>query len=454
MPIASIDPATAKTIKIYEELSDAEVNDKLERAEETFREYRHTSFAERSEKMLAAAAILENHKKGFARMMTTEMGKPIKAAIAEVEKCGWVCRYYAENAGDFLSDDVIDTNATLSYVLYQPLGVVLAVMPWNFPFWQVFRFAAPALMAGNVALLKHASNVPGCSLAIEEIFRDAGFPKGSFQTLLIGSGRVARVIEDERVRAVTLTGSEPAGSQVASLAGKLIKKSLLELGGSDPFIVMPSANLYDAVQAAVTARTINNGQSCIAAKRFIVAEEIAGAFERKFVEAMQSLSIGNPLDDTVQVGPLATAQILEDLETQVRESVNQGARILTGGERFTEEGYYYPPTVLTNIPKGSPAYREELFGPVAALFRASDIDDAIHIANDTRFGLGASAWTNDSEEQTRLIEGIDAGCVFINGMVASDPRLPFGGVKHSGYGRELGVFGIREFVNIKTVWIK
>jgi succinate-semialdehyde dehydrogenase/glutarate-semialdehyde dehydrogenase len=454
MPIASIDPATGKTTKVYEELSDSEINDKLKRAEETFLDYRLTSFAERSEKMLAAAALLENHKKGLAEMMTTEMGKPIKAAIAEAEKCAWVCRYYAENAQDFLSDDVIDTNATLSYVHYQPLGVVLAVMPWNFPFWQVFRFAAPALMAGNVALLKHASNVPGCSVAIQGIFRDAGFPKGAFQSLLIGSDKVARVIDDERVRAVTLTGSEPAGSQVASLAGKLIKKSLLELGGSDPFIVMPSASLDSAVQAAVTARTINNGQSCIAAKRFIVAEEIAGAFERRFVEAMQSLTVGNPLDDTVQVGPLATAQILEELEIQVRQSVNQGARILTGGERFTEEGYYYPPTVLTDIPKGSPAYREELFGPVAALLRASDIDDAIHIANDTRFGLGASAWTNDSEEQTRLIEGIDAGCVFINGIVASDPRLPFGGVKHSGYGRELGVFGIREFVNIKTVWIK
>lgn len=454
MTIASTDPATGKTIRVHNELSDSEVNDKLQRAEETFRQYRLTSFAERSEKMLAAAATLENHKKDFGEMMTTEMGKPIKAAIAEAEKCAWVCRYYAENARNFLADEAIDTNATRSYVHYQPLGVVLAVMPWNFPFWQVFRFAAPALMAGNVGLLKHASNVPACALAIEEIFRDAGFPKGTFQALLIGSGKVGRVIEDDRVRAVTLTGSEPAGSQVAGLAGKLIKKTLLELGGSDPFIVMPSANLDEAVQAAVTARTINNGQSCIAAKRFIIAEVIADAFERKFVEAMQSLIVGNPLDDTVQIGPLATAQILDDLVTQVRETVQLGGRVLTGGKRLADAGYYYAPTVLTNIPEGSPAYREELFGPVATLFRAPDIDDAIRIANDTRFGLGASAWTNDSHEQTRLIEEIDAGCVFINGMVASDPRLPFGGVKHSGYGRELGVFGIREFVNIKTVWIK
>ena len=454
MPIASIDPATEKTIKVYDEHSDSEVSDKLKRAEETFCEYRRTSFAERAAKMLEAAKSLEGHKKGFAETMTTEMGKPIKAAIAEVEKCAWVCRYYAENAERFLADEVIDTNATCSYVHYQPLGVVFAVMPWNFPFWQVFRFAAPALMAGNVGLLKHASNVPACALAIEDTFRDAGFPDGAFQTLLIGSDKVPRVIEDARVRAVTLTGSEPAGRQVASLAGKLIKKTVLELGGSDPFIVMPSANLDEAVQAAVTARTINNGQSCIAAKRFIVAEDIAARFERQFVEGMQSLIVGNPMDDTVQVGPLATAQILDDLETQVRKTVELGARVLTGGKRLAGAGYYYPPTVLTDIPEDSSAYREELFGPVACLFRASDVDDAIRIANDTAFGLGASGWTNETDEQTRLIEEIDAGCVFINGMVASDPRLPFGGVKQSGYGRELGVHGIREFVNMKTVWIK
>lgn len=454
MPLASIDPATGKTIKTYDELSDSELEVKLQRAEETFREYRLTGFAEREEKMRKAAMILEAHKKGFAETMTTEMGKPIKSAIAEVEKCAWVCRHYADNAERFLADEAIDTNATLSYVHYQPLGAVLAVMPWNFPFWQVFRFAAPALMAGNVGLLKHASNVPACALAIEGIFRDAGFPDGAFQSLLVGSSKVERVIEDYRVKAVTVTGSEAAGRSVASLAGKFIKKTVLELGGSDPFIVMPSANLDEAVKTAVTARTINNGQSCIAAKRFIVAEEIADEFEKRFVAGMEALTVGNPMDDTVDVGPLATAQILDDLEAQVKSTIDLGARLLTGGHRLEQPGYYYLPTVLTGIPKESPAYREELFGPVASLFRASDIEDAIRIANDTSFGLGASAWTNDRDEQTRFIEELDAGCVFINGMVASDPRLPFGGVKRSGYGRELGAFGIREFVNIKTVWVK
>jgi succinate-semialdehyde dehydrogenase / glutarate-semialdehyde dehydrogenase len=454
MPIASIDPSTGKTIRVFDELSRTEVNEKLQHAEETFRKFRQTSLADRSQKMLAAAEVLERNKKGFGETMTTEMGKPIKASIAEVEKCAWVCRYYAENAERFLADEVIDTNATRSYVHYRPLGVVLAVMPWNFPFWQVFRFAAPALMAGNVALLKHASNVPACALAIEGIFRDAGFPDGAFQALLVGADKVAGVIGDDRVRAVTLTGSEPAGREVASLAGKSIKKTVLELGGSDPFIIMPSANLDEAVTTAVTARTINTGQSCIAAKRFIVADGIADAFERRFVEGMKSLIVGNPMDDTVQIGPLATAQILEDLDEQVNKTVELGARVLTGGKRLADPGYYYPPTVLTKIPQDSPAYREELFGPVASLFRASDIADAIRIANDTSFGLGASAWTNDRDEQTRFIEEIEAGSVFINGMVASDPRLPFGGVKNSGYGRELGAFGIREFLNIKTVWIK
>lgn len=454
MPIVSIDPSTGETVKTFNELSVSELEDKLQLAEETFREYRRTSFADRAERMLEAAAILERRRRGFAETMTFEMGKPIKAAHAEAEKCAWVCRYYAENAERFLADEIVETNATRSYIRYQPLGAVLAVMPWNFPFWQVFRFAAPALMAGNVGLLKHASNVPACALAIESIFRDAGFPDGSFQTLLIGSAKVERVIEDARIKAVTLTGSEPAGSSVASLAGKLIKKTVLELGGSDPFIVMPSANLDEAVKTAVTARTINNGQSCIAAKRFIVAEEIADEFEKQFVEGMEALTIGNPLDDTVNVGPLATARILDDLDAQVKSTIELGGRVLTGGHRLDQPGYYYVPTVLTDIPKESPAYRDELFGPVASLFRATDLDDAIRIANDTPFGLGASAWTNDSNEQARFIDEIEAGCVFINGMVASDPRLPFGGVKHSGYGRELSVQGIREFVNAKTIWIK
>jgi len=454
MPLASINPATGETLKTFDELSESVIENKLERAEKAFHDHRLTTFGERAEKMMRAAELLERQKKQLAQTMTGEMGKPIKAAMAEAEKCAWVCRYYAENAERFLADEKIETNARRSFVRYQPLGAVLAVMPWNFPFWQVFRFAAPALMAGNVGLLKHSSNVPACALAIEAIFREAGFADGVFQTLLIGSDKVARVIEDRRVRAVTLTGSEDAGSRIASLAGKLIKKTVLELGGSDPFIVMPSADLDDAVKTAVTARTINNGQSCIAAKRFIIDEEIAGEFEQRFVKAMEALNVGNPLDDTVDIGPLATAQIREDLEAQVQKTIELGARVLTGGTRLDGPGFYYPPTVLTDIPEDSPAYREELFGPVAALFPAPDIDAAIRIANATAFGLGASAWTNDVEETERFIEELDAGCVFINGMVASDPRLPFGGIKRSGYGRELGVFGIREFVNIKTVWIR
>ena len=456
MPIASINPATGETVKTFPEHTDSEIQDRLAQAAATFSEYRRTSFDQRAELMVSAAEILEDpdKKKLLSVMMTTEMGKPIRGAIAEVEKCAWVCRYYAENAKRFLADEVVETNASHSYIHYQPLGPVLAVMPWNFPFWQVFRFAAPALMAGNVALLKHASNVPGCALAIEEVFHDAGFPKGAFQTLLIGSSAVERVLEDERVKAVTLTGSEPAGRQVASTAGRLIKKTVLELGGSDPFIVMPSADLDQAVTTAVTARTINNGQSCIAAKRFIVADEIAGEFEHRFVKEMEALIVGNPLDDTVQVGPLATAQILDDLEAQVSKSVELGARVLTGGKRLDGDGFYYPPTVLTDIPESSPAYQEEMFGPVASLFRARDLDHAIEIANGTTFGLGASAWTIDIEEKARFTEDLEAGAVFINGMVASDPRLPFGGIKRSGYGRELGAHGIREFVNIKTVWIK
>jgi succinate-semialdehyde dehydrogenase/glutarate-semialdehyde dehydrogenase len=455
MPIASINPATGETIRTFPPHTEAAIEEILERSANTFKEFGRTSFEDRAEKMIRAAEILEDkdQKKKLSLLMTSEMGKPIKAAIAEVEKCAWVCRYYAENAERFLADEVIETNASRSYIHYQPLGTVLAVMPWNFPFWQVFRFAAPALMAGNVGLLKHASNVPGCGLAIEEVFKEADFPKGAFQTLLIDSSVVGRVIEDARVKAVTLTGSEPAGSQVASTAGKVIKKTVLELGGSDPFIVMPSADLEQAVSTAVTARTINNGQSCIAAKRFIVAEEIFGEFETRFVKQMEELVVGNPIDDTVQIGPLATEQILSDLEEQVNKSLELGARLLTGGKRLNHSGFYYSPTVLTDIPEDSPAYKEELFGPVASLFRAHNLDQAIKIANDTAFGLGASAWTIDIEEQARFIEELEAGCVFINGMVASDPRLPFGGVKRSGFGRELGVFGIREFVNVKTVWI-
>jgi succinate-semialdehyde dehydrogenase / glutarate-semialdehyde dehydrogenase len=404
--------------------------------------------------ILRAAEILETEKAAFGKLMTVEMGKPIKAAIGEAEKCAWVCRYYADNAKHHLADEIVETNATKSYVHFQPLGPILAVMPWNFPFWQVFRFAAPALMAGNVGLLKHASNVPQCALAIEEIFKRAGFPEGAFQTLLIGSDKVQNILEDRRVCAATLTGSEPAGRSVAGIAGKQIKKTVLELGGSDPFIVMPSANLQEAVNTAVKARTINNGQSCIAAKRFIVHSDIYDEFERRFVEGMRALRVGDPLEEQTDIGPLATEQILKDVDSQVQKSVAQGAKLLLGGKKLDRIGNFYEPTVLAAIPLNTPAYCEEVFGPVAMLFRVAGIDEAIKLANETDFGLGSAAWTNDSKERNRFIEEIEAGTVFINSMVASDPRLPFGGVKHSGYGRELSVFGIREFVNIKTVWIQ
>ncbi len=454
MAIATINPATNETLRIFEPHTEEEIEERVERAAETFRQYRHTSFAERAAKMRRAAEILETDKDSLARLMTIEMGKPLASAVQEVEKCTWVCRFYAESASRFLADEEIETNATRSYIRYEPLGVVLAVMPWNFPFWQVFRFAAPALMAGNVGLLKHSSNVPQCALAIEEIFTRAGFPEGAFQTLLVGSREVARILEDRRIAAATLTGSEAAGRSVGETAGRQLKKTVLELGGSDPFIVMPSANLEEAVETAVKARTINNGQSCIAAKRFIVADEIYDEFERRFVELMRALKVGDPLDTANDIGPLATADILHELDEQVRKSMEAGARVLTGGRPINRPGNFYAPTVLANIPRESPAYNEELFGPVALLFRARDIDEAIEIANDTVFGLGSSAWTNDEREQARLIEEIEVGQVFINAMVASDPRLPFGGVKNSGYGRELSAHGIREFVNIKSIWIK
>lgn len=459
MAIASINPATGELLKTFEPLTQPQLEEKLQRAHETFQTYRRTTFPERAALMLRAAEILESEKKDFARIMTLEMGKPINSAVQETEKCAWVCRYYAENAETHLADELVETNAAKSFVRFQPLGVVLAVMPWNFPFWQVFRFAAPALMAGNVGLLKHSSNVPQCALAIEDIFRRAGFPEGAFQTLLIGSDPVQSILEDPRVAAATLTGSEPAGRSVASIAGKQLKKTVLELGGSDPFIVMPSADLETAVTTAVKARTINNGQSCIAAKRFIVHGQIYDEFEKRFVEQMKSLRVGDPMSESTDIGPLATEQILKDIEEQVQISVAAGAKILTGGQKFKAEGnlamgHFYEPTVLVDIPKGSPAYQDEIFGPVASLFRVANIEQAIELANATSFGLGSSAWTKDEAEGERFIEELEAGSVFINGMVASDPRLPFGGVKHSGYGRELGEFGIREFVNVKTVWIK
>jgi succinate-semialdehyde dehydrogenase / glutarate-semialdehyde dehydrogenase len=454
MAITSINPATGEEIKTFESLTDEQIDEKLGLAARAFRRYWKTPFSDRAKKMVRAAEILEEEKEEFARLMASEMGKTFTAAVAEAEKCAWVCRYYAENAERFLSDEAAETGAARSYVRYQPLGPILAVMPWNFPFWQVFRHVAPGLMAGNVILLKHASNVPQCALAIEDVVLRAGFPEGTFQTLLIGSGKVQAVIDDAKVRGVTLTGSEGAGRQVGSEAGENIKKTVLELGGSDPFIVMPSADLEEAVNTAVTARTLNNGQSCINAKRIIVHGEIADEFERRYVEAMQALKVGDPMDEETDMGPLAMPQILEDVDEQVKKSVEAGAKILTGGKPMDAEGNFYPPTVITDIPEDSPAYKEEIFGPVASLFRARDIDEAIRIANDTSFGLGASAWTNDPEEQEIFINEIEAGQVFINSMVASDPRMPFGGVKASGYGRELSVYGLREFVNVKSVWIE
>jgi len=453
MGITTINPATGETLKIFAELTNEQIETKLQLAAAVFKTQRQASFADRARSMTRAAEILENEKQQFGKLMTIEMGKPIKAAIGEAEKCAWVCRYYAENAERHLADEIVQTNAKQSYVRFQPLGPVLAVMPWNFPFWQVFRFAAPALMAGNVGLLKHASNVPQCALAIEDIFRRAGFPEGAFQTLLIGSKKVEDILNDPRVVAATLTGSEPAGSSVASICGKQIKKTVLELGGSDPFIVMPSANLAEAVTTAVKARTINNGQSCIAAKRFIVAAEIYDQFERRFVDQMKSLIIGDPLEEKTDIGPLATPQIVSDLDEQVKKAVASGGRVLTGGTRINRPGNFYEPTVIVDLDPAAPVSCEEMFGPVATLFRVNNIDEAVNLANATPFGLGAAAWTNNAEEQRRFIDEIEAGSVFINGMVASDPRLPFGGVKHSGYGRELAEFGIREFVNIKTVSI-
>jgi len=453
MAIASINPATGETLKTFTALSAEQIEAKLQLAADTFRTYWRTSFADRTRMMMRAAEILETRKQEFGKIMTLEMGKPLKAAIAEAEKCAWVCRYYAENAERHLADQIVETNAKKSYVHFQPLGPVLAVMPWNFPFWQVFRFAAPALMAGNVGLLKHASNVPQCALAIEESFASAGFPNGAFQTLLIGSDAVEGILNDPRVVAATLTGSEPAGRSVAATSGKQIKKTVLELGGSDPFIVMPSANLDEAVITAVKARTINNGQSCIAAKRFIVADEVYDEFEKRFVTSMRALKIGDPMDESVEIGPLATPQIVDDLDEQVKKAVASGARVLTGGKKIDGRGNFFEPTVLVDIDLKAPVSCEEIFGPVAMLFRVANIDEAIQVANATPFGLGSAAWTSDAAEQTKFIEELEAGSVFINGMVASDPRLPFGGVKHSGYGRELAEFGIREFVNIKTVWV-
>src|SRR6202167_1084950 len=454
MAIATVNPATGEVLKTFEPLTAAQIEEKLQRAASAFAQHRRTSFADRASKMLRAAEILEKEKDECAHLMTLEMGKPLKAAVAEALKCATGCRYYAEHAEKFLTDEIVETGAKRSFIRYLPIGPILAIMPWNFPFWQVFRFAAPALMAGNVGLLKHSSNVPQCALAIEDILRRAGFPDGAFQTLLIGAAQTASVLADDRVAAATLTGSEPAGRAVAAQCGDLVKKTVLELGGSDPFIVMPSADFDAAVSTAVKARTINNGQSCIAAKRFILADGIYDEFERRFVETMSALKVGDPIAADTDVGPLATSAIREELHAQVQRAVGAGARLLLGGRMTDGPGSFYEPTVLAGVPRQSDIFREELFGPVAMLFRVRDTAAAIELANDSPFGLGSSVWTRDAAEQSQFIDEIQAGSVFVNSMVASDPRLPFGGVKRSGYGRELGVFGIREFVNIKTVWCK
>jgi succinate-semialdehyde dehydrogenase/glutarate-semialdehyde dehydrogenase len=456
MPIATINPATGETLKTFDALSEAEVEERLARAEATFRAYRLTSFGDRAAWLRESAGILERERDDIATTITTEMGKPISAARAEVEKCARGCRYYAEHAEAFLADEPADpkaVGAVEAYARYQPLGPVLAVMPWNYPIWQALRFAAPALMAGNVGLLKHASNVPQCALFIEELFRRAGFPAGAFQTLLIGSDQVERVLRDPRVKAATLTGSTPAGRSVASIAGDVIKKTVLELGGSDPFVVMPSADVAKAASVGVTARSQNNGQSCIAAKRFIAHEAVADEFERRFVEGMRALRVGDPLDDATDVGPLYSEKGREDLEELVADALDKGARVLCGGERPDGPGAFYPPTVVTGVTAEMRMYREEVFAPVAQLYRVGSLDEAIELANVTEFGLGANAWTNDAAERERLVRDLDTGLLFVNGMVASYPELPFGGVKGSGYGRELSAHGIREFCNVKTVWV-
>jgi succinate-semialdehyde dehydrogenase / glutarate-semialdehyde dehydrogenase len=451
--LRSIDPATGRELASFPEADDQAIESAIARASEARHGWRDAGVAMRASLMRSVAGVLRADKSRYAALLTSEMGKPIVEAEAEVEKCAWTANWFAENAERLLADEPVDSTASESYVRFQPLGVILAVMPWNFPFWQAFRAGLPALSAGNVMLLKHSSNVPQSALAIEEVFREAGLPEGVFQTLLIGSAAVERVIADRRVAGVTLTGSDTAGSLVAESAGRALKKTVLELGGSDPFIVLADADLSTAASVACRARNQNNGQSCIAAKRFIVEESIADDFEQRFVSAVAALKVGNPMDRANQVGPLARQDLVEDLERQVNESVRLGARPLVGGKRMDGSGYYFEPTVLGNVNPGMPVYQEETFGPVAALIRVKDADDAVRVANDTEFGLGSNIWTSDVSRAKELAERIEAGLVFINGMVASDARLPFGGVKRSGYGRELSEYGIKEFTNIQTVWV-
>ncbi|MGK9368325.1 NAD-dependent succinate-semialdehyde dehydrogenase [Melioribacter sp. Ez-97] len=454
MPLKSVNPATGKLIKEFPEMSKKEVEEIISAAGSAFNQWKEYDLKGRCDLMKNAGAQLLKEKEKYAEIITNEMGKPISQSIAEVEKCAWVCDYYAENAKDILKNEIIETDATESFVSFEPLGVILAVMPWNFPFWQVFRFAAPALTAGNGAVLKHASNVSMCALAIEEVFAKAGFPENLFRTLLIPSSAVKYIIDNDLIKAATLTGSEFAGSMVASECGSKLKKTVLELGGSDPFIVLRDADVAEAASVGVKARIINNGQSCIAAKRFIVAEEIYDEFMDRFTDNMKNLKIGNPMEKDCELGPIAREDLLAELEMQIRKSVEKGAAILIGGKRLNREGFFIEPTILEGVKKGMPAYEEELFGPVASVIKIKTEEEAIRIANDTPFGLGAAIWTQDIERAKSLARKIEAGSVFINGMVKSDPRLPFGGIKKSGYGRELSHYGMKEFVNIKTVWIK
>ncbi len=449
-----INPATGAQLRVYEGMTWEEVTQAIEQAHEAFLAWRRVPFAERAARMRRAAELLRERADRYARLMAEEMGKPIRDGRAEAQKCAWVCEYYAEHAERFLAPEPVETDARKSYVAFEPLGVILAIMPWNFPFWQVFRFAAPTLMAGNAAVLKHASNVPGCALAIEELLREAGFPEHLFRTLLIGSDQVDPVIEHPLIRAVTLTGSTPAGRAVAAKAGSVLKKTVLELGGSDPYVILEDADIEQAAAICAKSRLINSGQSCIAAKRFVVVEAVREPFEQLLVQHMRAARVGDPMDEATEVGPLARHDLRDELHRQVQESLRKGARLLLGGEIPEGPGAYYPPTVLTDVPKGSPAYEEELFGPVAAIIPVRDEAEAIRVANDTAFGLGAAVFTRDEARGERIArDELEAGCCFVNDFVRSDPRLPFGGVKESGYGRELSIFGIREFVNIKTVFI-